>query len=260
MTDLNASVLGLVQTEDAFPVRPEGAATVMWMTWDDPAAFMGESDLWVKTARPDAVTPGPAEPKAEVPVRVRFVDEFNREDGPLNTSQDWADVLTGKDGQGITAIGNQAGPLTAQAFQVVRLMTDLGADHAIQVRIIDTAKKMSENHGVTLCVRMQEDAADGYLPNCYYLTVTATEWVFKKRVGSVSELMTDGVRPHAFTFPALVRLEAKGDTFEAFINGQRLFTLSDEVWATGSVGFGLKAAPAEGPASVRVDDLRAETL
>lgn len=150
-------------------------------------------------------------------------DRFSVQDGKLRFS-------TGND-------GNWGGGVYDQIF----------TDYKVEVKVTRTRSDETEDYTLAIFIRVQGNVEEALLQNGYMIAITQSGWgaVFKYENGIETEF-SPWVRIPQINDELgeynVVAVNAVGSTFEIFINGEYIITLTDDTFSDGYVGIGTYAS------------------
>ncbi|MCC6616564.1 MAG: hypothetical protein IT320_24030 [Anaerolineae bacterium] len=143
-----------------------------------------------------------------------------------------------------------------QPQRELTLLTESTISDAL-VEIDIASADCSERSLLLLEIRDDQDGSNGYAVgvNCTY-----DVWgVFKRSGGQIERLVTQPIELTNLdpAGPHVLSVEARADTLTAYLDGERLGTISDSAQTEGAIGFTLVA---DSNANVHLDNLRAWAL
>lgn len=150
-------------------------------------------------------------------------DRFSVEDGKLRFS-------TGND-------GNWGAAVYDQKF----------TDFKVEVKVTRTRSKETEDYTLALFIRAEGDVEQGFLQNGYMIGITQSGWgaVFKYENGSETQfspwVKLSEINDELGEYN-VITVNAVGSSFEIFINGGYIITLTDDTFSDGYVGIGTYAS------------------
>lgn len=121
------------------------------------------------------------------------------------------------------------------------------SDYKVEVKVTRTRSDETEDYTLALFIRVQGDVQEALLQNGYLIAITQSGWgaVYKYENGIETEFspwvelpqLNDELGEYN-----VVTVNTVGSTFEIFINGEYIITLTDDTFSDGYVGIGTYAS------------------
>lgn len=121
------------------------------------------------------------------------------------------------------------------------------SDYKVEAKVTRTRSNETEDYTLALFIRVQGNVEEALLQNGYMIAITQGGWgaVFKYENGIETEF-SPWVRIPQINDELgeynVVAVNAVGSTFEIFINGEYIITLTDDTFSDGYVGIGTYAS------------------
>lgn len=121
------------------------------------------------------------------------------------------------------------------------------SDYKVEAKVTRTRSDETEDYTLALFIRVQGNVEEALLQNGYMIAITQSGWgaVFKYENGIETEfspwVRISQINDELGEFN-VVAVNAVGSTFEIFINGEYIITLTDDTFSDGYVGIGTYAS------------------